>query len=80
MAISKSLEMVDYLKNMSSKSTFDDLKQGLNGIFDSIANSLIVNIKILNLHFKTIKIKNKYLKILIGNYFTIKFKIIILKQ
>ena len=43
MTITKSSEMVDYLKTISNKTTFDDLKQGLNGIFDSLGNTLIVN-------------------------------------
>ena len=42
LSISKSSEIVSYLNTMSSKITFDDLKQGLNGIFETIGNSLIV--------------------------------------
>ena len=38
----KSSEMIDVLANSLNETTFDDLKQGLNGIFDTIANSLIV--------------------------------------
>ena len=34
--------MIDYLNSLSNKTTFEDLKQGLNGIADSITNSLIV--------------------------------------
>ena len=33
---------MDYLKSVSNKTTFEDLKQGLNGIVDTLANSLIV--------------------------------------
>ena len=51
MTISKSSEMVDYLKTMSNKTTFDDLKQGLNGIFDSLGNTLIVKKNLLKINF-----------------------------
>ena len=34
--------MVSDLKTISSMVTFEDLKQGLTGIFDTIGNSLIV--------------------------------------
>jgi hypothetical protein len=34
--------MVEYLQKLSKKTGFEDLKQGLNGIFDSLGNSLIV--------------------------------------
>jgi hypothetical protein len=34
--------MIDVLVDSLNETTFDDLKQGLNGIFDTIANSLIV--------------------------------------
>lgn len=42
MTVSKSLDMVDYLQRLSNKTGFDDLKEGLNGIFESLGNSLIV--------------------------------------
>jgi hypothetical protein len=42
MTVSKSLEMVQYLQKWSKKTGFNDLKEGLNGIFDSLGNSLIV--------------------------------------
>ena len=40
--VSKNTEMINYLDTLSNKLTFEDLKQGLNGIADSITNSLIV--------------------------------------
>ena len=44
--MSKSSEMVDQLKTITNKTAFYDLKQGLNGIFDSLANNLIVIIEL----------------------------------
>ena len=46
----KTDEMITFLKSSSNQLTFDDLKQGFNGIFDTIANSLIV------IYFKNIDI------------------------
>ena len=43
MSMNKSEEMVANLVKMSEKSSFDDLKQGFTGVFETIANSLIVN-------------------------------------
>ena len=34
--------MINILSNMLNQTTFDAFKQGVNGIFDTIANSLIV--------------------------------------
>ena len=34
--------MIEHLKKLSDKATFEDLKQGLTGIASSITNSLIV--------------------------------------
>lgn len=45
LAIGKANEMVNSLSSMSNQITFDDLKQSVNGIFDTIANSLIVSLK-----------------------------------
>ncbi len=42
LSISKADEMVNVLKTISNDLTFNDVKQGVNGIFDTIANSLIV--------------------------------------
>ncbi len=47
LSIGKAEEMVKCLDSMSSQITFDDLKQSINGIFDTIANSLIVKQKII---------------------------------
>lgn len=40
--LAKNLEMMNNLNSLSNITTFEDLKQGLNGIADSITNSLIV--------------------------------------
>ena len=40
--MNKSIEIVDKLVKMSEKSTFEDLKQGFTGVFETIANSLMV--------------------------------------
>ena len=42
LAMNKSKDMVNFLKGTSNQTTFDSLKQGFNGIFHTIANSLIV--------------------------------------
>ena len=34
--------MIDLLASKLNETTFDGLKEGINGIFDTIANSLIV--------------------------------------
>jgi hypothetical protein len=41
LSIEKSIEMVSDLKNMQNKTSFNDLKGAVYGIFDTIANSLI---------------------------------------
>jgi len=43
--------LVSNLKTLSKKSGIEDVKEGANGIFDSIANSLIVNLKLFCLIF-----------------------------
>ena len=45
LSIGKAGEMISVLKTISSDLTFNDLKQGVNGIFDTIANSMIVRNK-----------------------------------
>ena len=40
----KTNEMINALKSNLNEITFNDLKEGLNGIFDTIANSLIVKL------------------------------------
>ena len=42
-SVGKAAEMVNYLNTISNQTTFVDLKQGVDGIFDTLANSLIVN-------------------------------------
>jgi len=42
LSLSKSSEMIDLLASKLNETTFDGLKEGINGIFDTIANSLIV--------------------------------------
>lgn len=48
--------MVKYLQKWSKKTGFDDLKQGVNGIFDSLGNTLIVE-KLKKIYFSKTKIK-----------------------
>jgi len=43
MTIEKCVDLVSNLVNMSKKNSLENIKEGTNGIVDSIANSLIVN-------------------------------------
>ncbi len=42
-------DMVNNLKKISTKTSFDDIKQGIDSLADTVANSLIVSIKNLKL-------------------------------
>jgi len=50
-SLAKTNEMINFLKDISNDTTFESLKEGVNGIFDTIANSLIVKFLIFyNFH------------------------------
>ena len=63
--MAKNLEMFGYLSVVSNKTTLEDLKQGLNGVVDSISNSLIVEeiFLILNLIFENENILVFFLRV-----------------
>ena len=57
--------MVENLKKLSNKTAFNDLKEGLNKIFDSLGNSLLVSIKYRrsfnqNVNFMLINFEKKF--------------------
>ena len=53
-------QVVDAMYSMSNQSTLESLQQGFSGIFDTIANTLIVK-QILSSFFLLIKCNNKFL-------------------
>ena len=45
-------QIVDAMNSMSNQTTFESLQQGFGGVFDTIANSLIVKQIFLSFFFK----------------------------
>lgn len=44
----KSVELVDNLKNLTNRTNLEGFIEGISGIFDTIGNTLIVNLYIKN--------------------------------
>ncbi len=59
MAIAKTNDIINSLKNMSNEMTMGQLQQVSSGVFSSVANSLIVSLIVINYFKKYIHMVSK---------------------